>query len=371
MKDRVHSEILVVGGGIIGLSIARDLQNNFQAIVIDKNNELGEEVSSRNSGVVHSGIYYPKNSLKAKLCINGNKILHQYAAKKNIKIIKAGKLIVGSKIDEKKILALYRNGINNEVSNLSLIDKEEIKQLEPNISEDIKFGILSKSSSVIDASSLLHSIADDFQEKGGIISKQTTFIGHRLENKNHIVSVVTNGELFEIEAKILIMATGLHSFENGQKIENVRESNKFKKLNFTKGHYFYVNKPPFKRLIYPLPNDYGLGIHFTPDFGGRGKFGPDTHFTELIDYKFESKIKNKFIQSISRYWEGVSESVLHEDYVGIRPKIQASHEKNIDFSILTPKDHGLENLYFLQGIESPGLTSSLAIGNLISQLVLK
>ena len=371
MKDRINSDILVIGGGIIGLSIARNLQNDFQTIVIEKNFELGEEVSSRNSGVIHSGIYYPKNSLKAKLCINGNRILHEYAAKKNIKVIKAGKLIVGSKKDEKSILKLYKNGVKNEILNLSLIDKDEIKQLEPNISERINFGILSKSSSVIDAPSLVNSIADDFQEKGGIISKQTSFVEHRLENKFHIISAVTNGEQFEIKAKILIVASGLHSFENGQKIKKISQSNKLKKLNFTKGHYFYVNKPPFKRLIYPLPNDYGLGIHFTPDLGGRGKFGPDTHFTKLVDYKFESNIKEKFIQSISGYWEGVSESLLHEDYVGIRPKIQASNEKNIDFSILTPEDHGLENLYFLQGIESPGLTSSLSIGNFIEQLVSK
>lgn len=366
MKDEINCDALVIGGGIVGLSIARNLQlNSIETILVEKNSVIGEEVSSRNSGVVHSGIYYKQGSLKASLCLRGNKLLHEYAALKNISLLKTGKLIIGENNEKGKIRELFNNGIKNSVQGLKIVEKDEIMELEPKLSKKISHGILSSTSDIIDVPSLIFNITNDFEITGGIISRQTIFLNAKRKKKSFISLLRTGDDEFLVKSKILIVACGLHSYDAGLKIDDIKDNKQLKSLNLSKGHYFFINKSPFKHLIYPLPNDYGLGIHFTPELNGRGKFGPDHIFIDELDYKFEEGIKNTFVRAISNYWDDIAPEILHEDYVGIRPKIQKRGQSAIDFSILTQNEHGIKNLFFLQGIESPGLTSALAIGEFI------
>jgi len=361
----IETEAVVVGAGVIGISIARTLaKNGIETILIDKNKYVGEEVSARNSGVIHAGFYYPQKSLKAKFCNKGNKLIYQYCIERGIYAKKTGKILVSS--DEKAHGAFAKYQENAKAvggDELISITKDRLKELEPNI--NVKYGLLSPESGVLDVHNYIKSLESDFLDSKGTVSLRTEFMDFKYKDNFFISICRTNDEKFNIKSRILIMATGLYS-DQFAKSHMINNKDLVKKVNYSKGHYFKLSgKSPFKHLIYPLPTKYGLGIHAGFDIDGSVRFGPDTEWTNVIDYKFNSELKSKFIKAIREYWPELDPKKLNVDYVGIRPKIQKPSEKFADFSILDSKHHGLENFIFLQGIESPGLTSSLPIANYV------
>lgn len=367
MSDLIAFDSVIVGGGVVGMAIAMELQKSgYKTIVVEKNKFLGDEVSSRNSGVLHSGIYYPSGSLKAEFTYRGNQLLYEYAKKKEIPCKKVGKIIVGGEDDKDRLLKLIENGHHNGVKGLSILDLIELNSLETNLSKEIQFGIFSENTGIIDVPSLVRSYELDFESHGGTIIKNSSFLEHQFDADNHNVLIQTGNEKFTISSKFLVFATGLHSYETGKRIKPILKSKLLKKLNLCKGHYYKISSyTPFNHLIYPLPSTHGLGIHYTIDLSGAGKFGPDIEFIEKHDFTFSNNAKERFYSEIKRYWNEINEYELQEDYVGIRPKIQSANQNFADFSILTSDHHSCRGLVFLQGIESPGLTCSMAIAEYI------
>jgi L-2-hydroxyglutarate oxidase LhgO len=367
VSDLIAFDSVIVGGGVVGMSIALEMQKSgCNTIVVEKNNFLGDEVSSRSSGVLHSGIYYPSGSLKAQLTYRGNQLLYDYADRKEIPFKRIGKIIVGRAGDQDRLLNLIENGHQNGVEGLSALDFDDLNSLEPNLSKEIKFGIFSENTGVIDVPSLVRSYELDFESHGGTIIKNSSFLEHQLDGKDHIVLIQTGNEKFTISSKFLVFAMGLHSYEAGKKIEPIAKSQLLKEINLCKGHYYKISGfTPFNHLIYPLPGTHGLGIHYTIDVSGASKFGPDVEFVKNHDFTFSINSKERFYTEIKNYWNEIDEYDLQEDYVGIRPKIQSTNQNFADFSILTSDHHSCSGLVFLQGIESPGLTCSMAIAEYI------
>ena len=367
--DIINTNVLVVGGGVVGLSIAAHLaKEGLETILIEKNSKLAEEVSARNSGVIHAGFYYPKGSLKSKLCNYGNKLLYQYCNDNNIYNKKTGKILVAKNQESLNLFKKYidnANSINAEP--LKILEKKEIQKLEPSVVAN--YGLLSPETGVLDVHAYITSIENEVVTNGGLISL-TTLLKNTKKIGDFFHSIVSTGtEEFIIKSNIVIFSAGLHS----RKLKNIdifNNKNIAKDINFTKGHYFKLSgKSPFTHLVYPMPTKYGLGIHAGFDVDGSVRFGPDTFLTSKIDYSFEPGVKKTFVDAIKDYWPDLDEDKLNQDYVGIRPKIQKQGEKFADFSVLGPNEHGINNCVFLQGIESPGLTCSLPIANYVSSLV--
>ena len=362
--DKISTEVLVVGAGVVGLAIARELAlSGHETILVEKNKYIAEEVSARNSGVVHSGFYYPKDSLKSMLCNQGNKKLYSFCDERNLPIKKTGKLVLGnSKEDLQKINQYIDNAQHYGGEPLTILDQQSLKDLEPNIQSS--FAMLSPETGIIDVHEFCQSLANEFQSRGGHLSLRTVLKNFKKNGNLFVSQVATEGKDFFIESRFLICATGLNSYELPQ--TGGFQINNLKKLNYSKGHYFKLNgSSPFNHLIYPMPTFYGLGIHSTFGMDGLVRFGPDTEPVAELDYSFNSELKDKFINAIQLYYPSFQEDDLAEDYVGIRPKIQLPNEDFADFSLLDFRDHGIDNLVYLQGIESPGLTCSLMLAEYI------
>ncbi len=371
MTDSYYFDTVVIGSGVIGLSTSLELQSKgHKVLLVEKNPFISEETSSRNSGVIHSGIYYPEKSLKKHFCIRGNELLYEFCKKHSIPYKNTGKLIVANENEELTLMNIYKNGVRNGISeNLQLLKSDQLHELEPNLSNEITSAIYVKSTGIVDQPSLTHKIQYLFEKAGGQVTLNTTFHKYRYDNRSHISYLDTIGEIFTVESKNLILCTGLHSYETGILLGKFEDLSEFKKLSFVKGHYYKLNssEPPFRHLIYPIPSKLGLGIHYTLDIDGFGKFGPDTSVITKLDYGFnDTDLKKKFYLAIKKYYSGIKIEDLSEDYTGIRPKLGLEN-KFYDFSILEQNNHGYKNLFFLQGFDSPGFTSSFAIAEYISK----
>jgi len=368
--EKIFTKVLVVGAGVVGLAIARKLMlDGKDTILIDKNQKIAEEVSARNSGVIHAGFYYPPQSLKSQLCNVGNKMIYQYCKEKNIFSKNTGKIVIGNTDSDLNKINQYISNAEHYIGEpLTLIEGVELQQTEPNVVAS--FGMLSPETGILDVHHYSESLADDFEAASGLLSLNTTFSGVSRENKKFVSEIQTGEEKFKIISDYIIFSAGLNS---GDILSNKNcevDIPGIKKLNFTKGHYFKLKgKSPFLHLIYPMPTKLGLGIHAGFDIDGTVRFGPDTHVVSEISYHFEPNQKEKFLNAIKKYYPAISDDDIEEDYVGIRPKIQALNEQFADFSILLEREHQIKNLIFLQGIESPGLTCSLALGELINNYV--
>ena len=352
---------------MIGLSIGKFFSEIGQSVVIiEKESRAGEGVSSRNSGVIHAGMYYPTESLKARLCIEGNKLLYEYAELKNISHKKIGKYIIASQDSElEKLKKLYEQGISNG-ANLKLLTKREWVSDYPDL--NIAGGIFSSETGIIDVPELISALEVDIQHGEGIMSFNTSFISAK-QSDNCFKIICDDGNRFEIQAKRLVNSTGLSSDKTSTRIQQLDQ--KFNlPIYFAKGHYFkYTGSHPFHSLVYPLADEFSLGIHVGFDISGQLRFGPDLTWVDKIDFSFDESLKEKFISSIQSYWPDMEPEKLQPDYAGIRPKIQNLTDKIKDFSILGPSEHGVNGLVNLQGIESPGVTSSLAIGKYVASII--
>ena len=361
------TDVIVIGGGVIGLSIARELsRSGKETIVLEKNERAGDVTSSRNSGVIHAGIYYPENFLKTILCVEGNKLIYEYAKEKKINHKKYGKYIIASNKKELSNLeAILIQGQKNNVE-ISLVENEKVLENNPGLI--FHEALYSPNSGVIDVPEYVNALEGDIQHFGGLISLRTSFIAAKKKEDKFLVFCSAEEE-FSIESRYLINCSGLSNEVTLSNIESFPKDSIHKNY-FAKGHYFkYSGKSPFSNLIYPISGQHSLGIHVGFDLAGGTRFGPDVEFVNEIDYSFNESLKDKFIKQISQYWPEVNPDKLHPDYTGIRPKITKPNEVMRDFSIQTTKDHGIKNFINLQGIESPGLTSSLAIGKFVNSLL--
>lgn len=365
-------DTLIIGAGVIGLACGYELSKTQKDIfIIEYNDSFGQETSSRNSEVIHAGIYYPEKSLKSKTCIEGNQLLYEFCEKFDIGHNKIGKLIVAiNNNDILKLNELYKNGLDSGVNNLKLLNSKETKQIEPNIK--VKAAIHSPSTGILDTHSLMKTLTTQFKSRGGQIIYNTKVIGIDKQSDGYKISVKDKtGEPFKFLAKVIINSAGLNSSEISKMAGINKDSYK---LNCCKGDYFRVhtNKNKFvNRLIYPVPNkeNSGLGIHLTLDLAHSLRLGPDTEYIKTINYNINEIKKPLFHESVKSFLPFIELNDLKPDMAGIRPKLQGPGENFRDFIIKDESDNGFKGFINLIGIESPGLTASLSIAKLVDRLV--
>jgi L-2-hydroxyglutarate oxidase LhgO len=362
-------DCVVVGAGVVGLAVAREMAlQGRETILLERENAFGTISSARNSEVIHAGIYYPKDSLKAQLCVEGNRLLYEYCRSHQVGTQAYGKLIVAadqSQMDD--LQAILYKAQNNGVPEIKLISGEEARTLEPNL--QCVAAILSSTTGIVDSHGYMLSLLGGFEDAGGMIAYQSpllkaTPIGSNGEGGFALEIGGPDG--MQLQTKLLINCAGLSAPAVAQTIEGLHAS-QIPKAYFAKGNYFSLaGKSPFSHLIYPIPEPGGLGVHLTLDMGGQAKFGPDVEWLDIeaeeqIDYSVNPKRGEGFYEAVRRYWPGLKEGALQPDYSGVRAKIVPSNAPAGDFCFNGPTQHGLQGLYNLYGFESPGLTSSLAI----------
>lgn len=357
----VNFKIAIIGGGVIGLSIAYKLSAEFDDIlVLEKNVSYGLETSSRSSEVIHAGIYYPPSSLKAQLCVKGSRILYEFLKKYNIPHKKIGKLIVGDAFEETQCREIYKNAVENGVENIFFVDKKELEQLEPRVLGNI--AIYSKETGIFDTHSYMKTLYFLGKDKGVFYAFHREVFDIKRCSDGYLIKTL-NGE--ELIANIVINASGLYA----DKVSSLVGINDYK-VFYCKGDYFYYSKvSPISRLVYPVPHKdlKGLGVHATLDLSGKMKFGPDAYFVDSLNYEVEDNKIDIFYESAKKIIKGLQKNYLHPDMSGIRPKL--SKDGFIDFLIKDEKDKGYPCFINLVGIESPGLTASLAIGEYVRGIV--
>lgn len=363
-------KITIVGAGVIGLAIAAELSKEYSDIVvIEKNPSFGEEASSRNSEVIHAGIYYPRDSLKAKLCVEGKEILYAYCSRNNIGYKKTGKLIVANNTDDEKALeALLKNGLNNRVKDLKLLPKSDIKRLEPHINASL--AIHSPSTGILDSHGLMKHLESESQSRNVQIAYNT--ILKALEKRNHGFGVTVKDEregIFKFITQVFINAAGLCS----DKVAGMAGINSPDcSLKYCKGSYFRVSSSKAKyleHLIYPTPSKVSLGIHTAIDLSGGLKLGPDEEYVNKIDYTVDESKKELFYENTHSFLPFIELNDLSPDMAGIRAKLQGPDEDFRDFLIRQEAQKGLAGFINLIGIDSPGLTCALSIAKKVSNIV--
>lgn len=365
-----HIDVVVVGAGVVGLAIAREIAMHGKAVLlVEKEYSFGMSTSSRNSEVIHAGIYYPKDSLKANLCVQGNRLLYSYAKERGVPFNNYGKLIVACTEDEQVTLEqVWHHAQDNGVRGLERMTQAAIHTAEPELMA-IE-GIYSATTGIIDSHSYMLSLLGDFENAGGVISYRTIFEDAQILNQSErwVITLKSgeDAEVFEMSCDCLINSAGLGAVEVAKKINGLFPAY-IPEAYFVKGNYFSLTgKTPFRHLIYPVPEQAGLGVHLTLDLNGRAKFGPDVEHIEAreeraVDYAVDPSRVGHFENQIRQYWPGLPSGSLTPDYSGVRPKIKMHGMVEVDFRIDTTKQHGLPGLINLFGIESPGLTASLAI----------
>lgn len=364
--------ITIIGAGVVGLAVAEELSKGHKDIfVIERNLSFGQEISSRNSEVIHAGIYYPKDSLKAKTCIEGRRLLYEFCQSNNIPHKKTGKLIVavGNK-EAEDLEKLYKNGSDSGVADLKMFSKADIKKLEPNVKAEQ--AIYSPSTGIIDTHSFMKGLSDNFKSRGGRLVYNTQVSAIDKANGGFMVTTEDKREgEFKFSTRILINCAGLDS----DKISGMAGLNKPEyKLKYCKGDYFRVHNNKAKLingLVYPVPKreGAGLGIHATLDLAGGLRLGPDDEYIGKINYDIDPAKQKPFYESVRTFLPFIQLENLAPDTSGIRPKLQGKSEPFRDFIIKEESENGLPGFINLIGIESPGLTASLSIAKLVKTLI--
>jgi len=363
------ADIAIVGAGVIGLAIARALAANKSVIVLERNARPGLETSSRNSGVIHAGIYYPSDSLKTRLCTQGRTQLYRYCEQHRISHQRCGKLIVATDTNEEPALRdLQQQAAVNGVA-LQWWDQQQIAQAEPQLHASA--ALFSPDSGIIDTAAFTLQLAADVQQRGGDIVTHCT-VEHIKPHSNGFDIVTRSGNTpHTLHVKRLINAAGLHAQAVAQQTDGLAAQH-IPPLHHCKGDYFRFTKArPFSHLVYPVANKNaaGLGIHATLDLRGSLRFGPDVEYVDGENYVVQEHKRDLFCNAIRRYFPALNADDLVPDFAGIRPKLQAPGAPFCDFAISGPRDHGIAGLVNLFGIESPGLTASLAIADHIAALL--
>ncbi|WP_111563364.1 NAD(P)/FAD-dependent oxidoreductase [Rhizobium sp.] len=363
---------IIAGAGVIGLAIAREAaMRGLETLVIEANPMIGMETSSRNSEVIHAGIYYPPGSLKARLCIEGRGRLYRYAEDRHIPHARCGKFIVAtSPAQVEKLEAIRIKAVECGVDDLVLISGEEAMAREPAL--NCVAALVSPSTGIIDSHALMLSLRGDAEEDGAFIALNTEIISGEAADNHFVLRTrdKTSGEEYDVSSRHFINAAGLHANDLARLLSGFDHAT-VPKLYLAKGNYFAApTRNVFSRLIYPVPEDGGLGVHLTMDLGGSIRFGPDVEWIDAIDYEVDPARCERFYDEIRRYWPGLPDNCLQPAYSGIRPKLSGPGQPAADFAIHGPSVHGVSGMVHLYGIESPGLTSSLALAeHVMSEIV--
>ncbi len=354
-------DAVVIGAGVVGLAVGAAFARRGQtAIVLERHAHFGEETSSRNSEVIHAGMYYPVGSLKARLAVAGRHMMYAYCAARGVAAQKTTKIIIAVEEHERADLdRIMDQGLANGVEGLEMIAAPRIRALEPAVTA-IQ-AIYSPESGIVDSHGLMLALLGEIEDAGGALARAAPFERASPTAQGWRVQV-GGAEPAVIETTCLVNAAGLGARAAALAIEGVDPAS-VPIIRYAKGNYFrYEGKAPFQRLVYPTPALGSQGLHVTPDMSGRARFGPDVEPVEEIDYRPNVARRAMFAAAIRRFWPGVEEEKLAPDYAGIRPKIGPSATHTVDFRIDDPAVHGLAGLVNLFGIDSPGLTASLALG---------
>lgn len=360
-------DAVVAGAGLVGLAVARALAlAGREVLVIEAENAIGTGTSSRNSEVIHAGIYHPPGSLKSKLSVAGRKALYRYCEERRISHRKLGKLIVAGRRDDLEGLRnLHERASRNGVDDLVWLSTSQVRDLEPEIS--CAAALLSPSTGIVDVHELMLSFQGDLERSGGIVAFNAKVVGGRVTAQGLLLDVEAGGP-FRLLCRTVVNCAGLGAQSLAASIEGMLPD-AIPPLRLAKGNYFRLaGKAPFRRLVYPQPVPGGAGVHLTLDLGGQARFGPDVEWVEGIDYQVDESRRAAFEAAIREYWPGLPDQAIFPDYCGIRPKLHGRGSAGADFIIQDAGPHGAPGLINLFGIESPGLTASLAIGDHVAEL---
>ncbi len=356
-------DAIVIGAGVVGLAVARELAlQGLEVMVLESENAIGTGTSSRNSEVIHAGIYYPAGSLKARLCVQGKDMLYAYCAERGVAHQRLGKLIVATSAEQvPQLAAIQVKAAANGVHDLRPLSAAEARAMEPAL--HCEAALLSPSTGIVDSHGLMLALQGDLENAGGLLAlcSPVQRIGVGQGTASHPLRVVAEDGT-ELAARCVVNAAGLHAVALARRTEGLDPS-RLPQAWYAKGNYFTLaGKAPFSRLIYPVPEAAGLGVHLTLDLGGQAKFGPDVQWVDgPADLQVDPRRGEAFYAEVRRYWPALPDGALQAGYAGLRPKISGPGEPAADFLLQGPREHGVAGLVNLLGIESPGLTSSLAI----------
>lgn len=361
-------DAVVVGAGVVGLAVARSLaMREATVLVLEAAEAIGTGTSSRNSGVIHAGLYYATGSAKAQLCVVGREALYAYAAERGIPHARTGKLIVASSAAESAALAdIHARAIANGVAGVRSLSGDEVQALEPEVAGVA--GLFSEQTGIIDPNALMLALHGDLESMDGVVVLRTPLLAARPVSGGFELDA--GGEApTQITTRWLINAAGLAASIVAGRIEGLPRAS-IPATRYAIGHYYdLAGRAPFRHLVYPVPEPGGLGIHFTLDLGGGGRFGPDVRWRDAVDYRFDDSRRDAFVAAIRRWWPGLDANRLQPGYTGIRPKLAGPDAPAGDFALIDATQHGLTGYIGLHGIESPGLTASLAIGDRVAALL--
>ncbi len=363
MTEVFELDAVVIGGGVIGLALARALAlQGREVTLLEADSRLGNHTSSRNSEVIHAGIYYPKGSLKARSCVAGKERLYRYCAEAGVPHRRVGKLIVATRDEEvAKLEGILQHARESGVMDLEWLEASEIAELEPQV-KAVR-GLMSPSTGIIDSHGLMAALRRDAEERGAHVILASPVLGGRV-TAHGIELRIGGSEASTALCRTVVNAGGLHAQGVARSIEGVPPSS-IPGQYFAKGHYFMLSgRSPFNRLVYPVPVPGGLGVHVTLDLAGQARFGPDVSWLDGIDYSFDEARAAQFYSAIRSYFPALADGALVPGYTGIRPKLSPAGSPADDFVVQGPNEHGVPGLLNLYGIESPGLTSSLALADL-------
>lgn len=363
-------QTVIIGAGVVGLACARALaKTGREVLIIERHDAIGTETSARNSEVIHAGIYYPKDSLKAKFCVAGRDMLYRYCAENGIDHKRTGKLIVATHEDQIPALRdIEKKARENGVNDLVWLDGDEATRREPAL--HCVAALESPSTGIVDSHQLMVTLLGEAEAGGATLALNTDVVAAKFENRIFTIDTRDrDGQEMSLTCAELLIAGGMHSQTLAHNFTGLPEAS-IPPQHYARGCYFTLSgKAPFSTLIYPAPEQAGLGIHLTLDLGGQARFGPDVTWVEKPNYDVSEEKRAEFAAAIRKYYPALDENALQTGYAGVRPKIQAPGEAARDFLISDRDKHGIDGLVILYGIESPGLTACLAIADHVENVL--
>lgn len=363
-----HLDCAVIGAGVVGLACARALAlSGRDVVILERALDIGTETSARNSEIIHAGIYYPPGSVKAKLCKTGKEMLYAYCSSHGVAHKCCGKIIVAA--DEAQVddlAGIAERARRAGVTDLRDLSAAEASELEPNV--ECVGALLSPSTGLVDSHGLMLAYLGDAEAAGAMLALASPLLGGRVDGDGIVLDVGGDAPM-TVRVSTVVNAAGLWAQEVSRRIEGLPPGT-IPGCYYARGIYFTLSgTQPFSRPVYPVPEPGGLGCHYTVDLGGQGKFGPDVEWIDEIDYTVNEERGERFYDAIRRYWPGLPDGALQPGYAGVRPKLHGRGGPATDFMIHGPEIHGISGLVNLYGIESPGLTSSLAIAEQVRRTV--
>jgi L-2-hydroxyglutarate oxidase LhgO len=361
-------ECVVIGAGVVGLAVARAMTlRGCETLILESQSAIGTETSSRNSEVIHAGIYYPTGWAKTRFCVDGKRLLYEFCEARGVAYRHCGKLIVAT--DKAQIPALESiesMARANGVTDVTRLTVDETRALEPELTAIA--ALCSPSTGIVDSHGFMLALQGEFEQAGGVIAFRSPLHRGRCEGRTIHLQAGSEG-LMDISASVVINCAGLQAQEVSRRIEGIPKSS-IPPAYLAKGSYYVLTgKTPFRRLVYPVPEPGGLGVHLTLDLAGQARFGPDVEWLQRPDYTVDPAGADRFYAAIRRYWPALPDNSLRPGYAGIRPKLHGPGEPAADFLIQGPDLHGVQGLVNLYGIESPGLTAALAIAEYVADMM--